>query len=138
MGQLVARTDKMKFTLLSLFLVTITLASVSAKFNWFIASQEEDCSNIKKTSGNHEKDHGPMKSCKEDNENICFCANKGGDWEDVGATCKAQDPFTLRVAKSPCEDGSQPKCGAKYDSAVPPSVQMARLLTKKVSPVTME
>merc|ERR1712215_389530 len=106
MGQLVARTDKMKFTLLSLFLVTITLASVSAKFNWFIASQEEDCSNIKKTSGNHEKDHGPMKSCKEDNENICFCANKGGDWEYVCATCKAQDPFTLRVAKSPCEDGS--------------------------------
>merc|ERR1712215_32435 len=97
----VARTDKMKFTLLSLFLVTITLASVSAKFNWFIASQEEDCSNIKKTSGNHEKDHGPMKSCKEDNENICFCANKGGTGSMYVPPVRLKTPSPSGLPRAP-------------------------------------
>ena len=102
----------MRFSLLALFLVCATLATVNGnKFKWFKSDNAEDCKNVDENDSSLEKDDKPSsKDCDKDGSRFCFCAKIKDDWHHKCAVCQENDKFSLKVEKSPCEDESHPSC----------------------------
>merc|ERR1712080_748544 len=69
-------TKTLSFSLLALFLVCATLATVNGnKFKWFKTENAEDCKKVDENDSSLEKDSKPSsKDCTGDGKRFCFCA----------------------------------------------------------------
>merc|ERR1712059_8897 len=101
------------FNLLALLLVCASLASVQGNHSWpwFKTDNADDCTHVDENNKAIQTETKPSHDdCGTDGDRSCFCAKIKEQWQHKCVTCHKNNPFTLRVEKSPCEDGKNPTC----------------------------